>query len=1039
MAFNNKINNKPEIGSDEIYSFKILFESAPGLYLILLPDFTIYAVSDEYLKATMTTRESIIGKNLFEVFPDNPDDISADGTANLRSSLNTVLKTKEAHRMSAQKYDIRKPDGVFEVRYWSPLNKPVLNDKKEVVFLIHSVEDITLRINHEKEIAERIKDVSDYKFALDEAGIVAFTDKKGIIKYVNEKFCQISKYSREELIGQDHRIVNSGYHSKEFMRNLWATISSGKVWKGEIKNLAKDGTPYWVDTRIVPFLDDDGKPYQYVAVRLDITKQKELEYQLKSQAEELIVQQEELEEVNTELQAQTKNLLASEEELRVQQEELMSANHQLREKRQLLEEKNSELVATSLELNQKANELELSSKYKSEFLANMSHELRTPLNSILLLSKLLADNNESNLSKEQVEFSTVIYNSGNNLLELINDILDLSKIESGKMDVEIESVKIADIYKNLTDLFNPLAKEKGILFSIYINEAVLPVIQTDRIKIEQVLKNFLSNAFKFTENGSVELIIRKPNELECSKLNIDEDHFISFEVKDSGIGIPEEKHTMVFEAFQQADGSTRRKYGGTGLGLSISREISKILGGEILMQSELGKGSSFVLVLPYEASSLKNDLFSNTIGLHIKDDEGIPNPLIKDANVVSHTPSEILDDRFKLKSNDKTILIVEDDTVFAKTLLKFVNERGYKAVVAVSGANALEFAIKYKPVCILLDIQLPVKSGWTVMRELKNNLLAKHIPVYIMSSLELKAKDSVDLGAYNYISKPLAKQELGKILDKINTLLGQSQKKILLVDNNEVHAAAISSFINDESKTCLSATTANEAYEILKKELIDCVVLDMALPDTNGYEVLEKIKKDESLEKIPVIIYTGKSLSIQEEKRIRQYANAIIIKTVDSFKRLSSEISLLINQRYSPEEIKTGKTPYIKDKVLEGKHILVVDDDVRNIFSLTRLLEYQKIKVSSASDGAEANEILYKDRSIDLVLMDMMMPTKDGYETIKDIRKDSTFEKLPIIAVTAKAMLGDRDKCIEAGANDYLTKPVDGDRLLALLRVWLYK
>ncbi len=347
MAFNNKINNKPEIGSDEIYSFKILFESSPGLYLILLPDFTIYAVSDEYLKATMTTRESIIGKNLFEVFPDNPDDISADGTANLRSSLNTVLKTKEAHRMSAQKYDIRKPDGVFEVRYWSPLNKPVLNDKKEVVFLIHSVEDITLRINHEKEIAERIKDVSDYKFALDEAGIVAFTDKKGIIKYVNEKFCQISKYSREELIGQDHRIVNSGYHSKEFMRNLWATISSGKVWKGEIKNLAKDGTPYWVDTRIVPFLDDDGKPYQYVAVRLDITKQKELEYQLKSQAEELIVQQEELEEVNTELQAQTKNLLASEEELRVQQEELISANHEHREKRQLLEEKNFELVATS--------------------------------------------------------------------------------------------------------------------------------------------------------------------------------------------------------------------------------------------------------------------------------------------------------------------------------------------------------------------------------------------------------------------------------------------------------------------------------------------------------------------------------------------------------------------------------------------------------------------------------------------------------------------------------------------------------------------
>lgn len=1028
-------DNKTQIPSDPMANFKVIFESVPGLYLILLPDLIIYAVSDEYLKATMTTREGIVGRHLFDVFPDNPDDVSADGTANLRTSLNTVLKTKKIHVMANQKYDVRNSDGVFEVRYWSPSNKPILNNNNEVVLIIHAVEDITIRVNHEKEISERVKEVSDYKIALDDAGIVAFTDKKGIIKSVNAKFCEISKYSREELIGKDHRIVNSGHHSKEFMRDLWLTISSGRVWKGEIKNVAKDGTPYWVDTRIVPFLDENGKPYQYVAVRLDITKQKELEYQLKSQTEELRVQQEELEELNTELQAQTKNLLASEEELKAQQEELILTNYQLRDKRQLLEEKNFELLAASLELTQKAEELALSSKYKSEFLANMSHELRTPLNSILLLSKLLADNNESNLSKEQIEFASIIYNSGNNLLELINDILDLSKIESGKMEVDIESVKIEDVYKNLNDLFSALAKEKKVQFSVNVEDNLIPVLQSDKIKIEQVLKNFLSNAFKFTEKGSIELIIRKPNTHECSKLKINPENFVSFEVKDSGIGIPESKHLMIFEAFQQADGSTRRKYGGTGLGLSISREISKTLGGEIIMQSEPGKGSSFTLIIPYDRSLIQIHSANNSVGAHSNSD----NAIIKDINIATHVPSEIPDDRFKIAPTDKTILIVEDDTVFANMLLQFVNERGYKAVVVVSGGDVLDFAFKYKPVCILLDIHLPVKSGWTVIRELREDSILKQIPVYMMTAMELNPYKKGDIGGFNFINKAFIQQELEVALNKLKELNQRSKDRILIIDSNKEHTHAISNFISDEFKLCFSADSSDEAFEILKNEPVNCIVIDMSSGNKNTYDIIEKIKSEDHLKEIPVIIYTEKSLTTLEEKKLKLLSNAIIIKTVGSLTRLSSEISLVLNKHLIPEDLQLRKTPYLKDKELEGKHILIVDDDVRNIFSLTKLLEFHKMKVSSAGDGVEAIDVLYADSSIDLVLMDMMMPVKDGYETIRDIRNDKMFEKLPIIAVTAKAMLGDRDKCIEVGANDYYTKPVDGEKLLGLLRIWLYK
>lgn len=1177
ILFRNKAEATLTQNFKDIANFKSLFESAPGLYLILRPDLIIDAVSDEYLKATMTQREKIIGQYLFDVFPDNPDDFEANGVSRLRASLEYVLKHKTQHRMEIQKYDIRKPDGVFEVRYWSPFNKPVLNEKQEVVYIIHSVEDVTVKLQHEKELNsaseeiknlydnapcgylsvdasifivsinktllgwlgyteqevigklkfedllsplsrethlqnfaadfetylekgyvsdlefefqrkdksifptlvnsaalkdengnffrslttvfdntarkeveqtlnETLREISYYKFAVDESSIVSITDQRGVIQHVNENFCKISKFSKEELIGQNHNIVNSNYHSRQFFNEMWSSISSGKLWKGQLNNRAKDGTVYWVDTAIIPFLDETGKPFQYIAIRFDITEQKRQQELLRIQSDELIAQREELQEANTELEAQSRNLQSSEEELRAQQEELMQTNHELEQKSQLLvernfsiNEKNEKLEAVSLELYHKAEELALSSRYKSEFLANMSHELRTPLNSILLLSKLLSDNGEGNLSEEQKEFAKVIYNSGNGLLELINDILDLSKIESGKMNIEVEQVDLDAMYDGVRDMFAAFAREKKIAFTGIREEDVPQYIKTDRLRVEQVLKNFLSNAFKFTEKGSVEVNIRKPNALEAVQLNIDAGNFVAFEVKDTGIGIPSEKHAMVFEAFQQADGSTRRKYGGTGLGLSISKEIARMLGGDVVLTSAVGHGSAFVLVIPKDSTTYELISKNSATEMQGLKDDTIVLENQPDKHVSTYIPEEIQDDRNSLEESDKVILIVEDDPVFALSLQRYVRERGYKTIVAVSGADALNYVTLYKPVGVLLDLQLPIKSGWAIMKELQGNPETSSIPVHLMSALDTNIREAVDSGAVDFIAKPISENEMCKMIDKLETVLGKLPKTILLVDDNDLHTAAMCRYLNDASKNCIVARNAMEASEMLKKESVDCVVLEMGLPDESGYAILELIKEDNKLEKIPVIIYTEKTLSVNEEKKLRQFANAIIVKTADSFKRLSNEIAVFLHLVENGEEHAHMKIPYSKEKVLEGKRILVVDDDVRNIFSLTKLLESQQMIVRSACDGKEAIEVLKKDLGIDIILMDMMMPNLDGYEATVQIRKNKKIKSIPIIAVTAKAMLGDRQKCIDAGANDYITKPVDSNQLLSLLSVWLYK
>jgi len=627
------------------------------------------------------------------------------------------------------------------------------------------------------------------------------------------------------------------------------------------------------------------------------------------------------------------------------------------------------------------------------------------------------------------------------LLELINEILDLSKIEAGKMDVQLEKIILNDLCQNMKGVFGPLAKEKKIKYNSTIDENVATTTITDRIRLEQVIKNLLSNALKFTSKGEIKLhIFIPPKRMTFNNPNLKPGKVVAYAVSDSGIGIPKDKQALVFEAFQQADGSTRRQYGGTGLGLSISREIANLLGGEIRLISKENEGSTFTLYLPIDSTDVvsesdKKDNPSKRIKFPTSEIKDI------DVNVMKITPDEIPDDRNNLTDEDKVILIVEDDVHFAKVLIKFTHERGYKAVVAVSGGKALEYAKKYHPTGILLDIQLPEKSGWTIMKELKEDRDTRYIPVHMMSSLDVSRKESVDVGAIDFMNKPLAEKQIQSVFDTLERSNSNYPKRILLIEDNAAHQMALKAYLEDADKECICAFTAKEGMEILKKERIDCIILDMGLPDETGYEVLEKIRKQKKFETLPIIIYTGKSLSLNEEQKIKKYASTIVIKTAESYQRITDEVSLFLHLMEKKDEKGTEikRKPYIKEEALSNKNVLVVDDDIRNIFSMTKTLESQKMNVLSANNGKEALAVLKDNPEIELVLMDMMMPEMDGYETMQAMRKEKQWEKVPVIAVTAKAMLGDRDKCIQAGASDYISKPVDSDQLTSLLRVWLNK
>lgn len=774
-----------------------------------------------------------------------------------------------------------------------------------------------------------------------------------------------------------------------------------------------------------------------IAVALQSTKSRvklqELLEETQAQAEELQTQHSELESLNVELEAQTQKLQVSEEELKVQQEELMQSNTELEERSRLLEEKNQVIVERNLDIQRKAEELALSTRYKSEFLANMSHELRTPLNSILLLSRLLSENHEKNLSADQIEYSQVIQSSGKGLLTLIDEILDLSKIESGKMELEYMPVTLSAVVSNMQALFEPIAKEKGLALQVQLSPMLPLNIETDQTRLEQVLKNLLSNALKFTARGAVTLQVTAGTSPQT----------IQFIVKDTGIGIAAEKQQVIFEAFQQADGSTRRKYGGTGLGLSISRELVKLLGGQIQLNSEPGSGSEFVVTIPIAArKAAPPEPVTAPEPITIPPASMEQSPLAASSAtryLATVIPDEIADDRGFISKEDAVILIVEDDTYFAKALLDFTRARGYKGVVTVRGDQALDLAKQYKPRGILLDIMLPVKDGWQVMEELKNDPHTKPIPVHIMSSMEMK-KESLLKGAVDFINKPVAIENMQLIFEKLEFVLNKSSKKVLIVEENAKHAKALSYFLGTYQVNSEISNNVEEGVSLLQQNDVDCVILDMGIPDQQAYETLEAVKKIQGLEQLPIIIFTGKSLSKAEEQKIKQYADSIVVKTAHSYQRILDEVSLflhLVEERHQPAYTTNGKMS-ILNEVLRDKTVLVADDDVRNIFSLTKSLEAHQMKVVSAVDGKEALQQLKDQPNVDIVLMDMMMPEMDGYETIAQIRQQAGYKTLPVIAVTAKAMMGDREKCIQAGASDYISKPVDVDQLLSLLRVWLY-
>ncbi|MCD9014921.1 response regulator [Parachryseolinea silvisoli] len=760
----------------------------------------------------------------------------------------------------------------------------------------------------------------------------------------------------------------------------------------------------------------------------------ELLEETQAQSEELRTQHSELENLNSELEVQAEKLQASEEELKVQQEELRQANQELEERSRLLEERNQLITERNVEIQTKAEQLTQSARYKSEFLANMSHELRTPLNSILLLSRLLSENQDRNLSTDQVEYARVIQSSGNGLLSLIDEILDLSKIESGKMQLEYEPLSINEVVSDMNALFTAVAQDKKIEFITHLQPVLPEVLESDKLRLEQILRNLISNAIKFTAQGSVTLEIGATAE---------DPAWWKFVVRDTGIGIAADKQQMVFEAFQQADGSTRRKYGGTGLGLSISRELAKLLGGEIQLRSEEGKGSEFTVVIP----STRAAAIKRTKQESYRDEpvpalvrEGAAPP--KKLYISESIPESIPDDRDSLRQGEKSILIVEDDVNFAKALLDYTRTRGYKGVVAVRGDEGLSLAKELLPVGILLDIQLPIKSGWEVMSELKEDTRTRHIPVHIMSSHEVK-RESLMKGAVDFINKPVAFEKMGDVFQKIEYVLTHHPKKVLIVEENPKHAKALAYFLETFDLNLEIKNDVHDAVQSLRDQRTDCVILDMGIPDQKAYETLEEVKKTPGLENLPIIIFTGKSLSQPEQLRIKQYADSIVVKTANSYKRILDEVSLFLHLMEKEDKEKAAPSRYHKlgalDEVLRNKTVLVADDDMRNIFSLTKALEQYQMNVITAVDGKDALRQLHAHPDTDIVLMDMMMPEMDGYESISAIRRDPLLKDIPVLAVTAKAMTGDRIKCINAGASDYISKPVDIDQLLSLLRVWLYE
>ncbi|WP_230840260.1 response regulator [Gloeobacter morelensis] len=771
--------------------------------------------------------------------------------------------------------------------------------------------------------------------------------------------------------------------------------------------------------------------------------------QSQSLAEELQSQQTELTDTNKRLEQQANSLQASEERLKSQQEELQQTNEQLQEKARLLsiqnkevERKNREIEQARQSVEEKARQLALTSKYKSEFLANMSHELRTPLNSLLILARLLSDNAEGNLSEKQVEYGRTIHSAGADLLGLINDILDLAKIESGTMSVEIEQMHFADLRSQMERIFRQVANDRGLEFAVECAANLPRAMLTDPKRLQQVLKNLLSNAFKFTALGSVTLRVEMATggwDLASESLNR-ASGVVAFSVIDTGIGIAPDKQRVIFEAFQQADGSTSRKYGGTGLGLSISREIARLLGGEIQLKSEPDRGSTFTLFLPLDAP-LPGYSAGDWALFALPEPVGVTRERAAAAAMERgwRSRAELNDDRDNLEPEDRVLLIIEDDANFARILCDLARTHGFKAVVALGSETGLAAARDLQPHAVLLDIHLPGMDGWTVLDRLKHDPATRHIPVHLLS-VDDAGQRGLQSGAVACLKKPVDSEQMADIFARMHAFADRKVKNLLVIEDDEAQRTSIVELIGGGDVRSQAVATAQEALALLQSEPFDCVVLDLGLPDADGQALLGQIKGSADPWNLPVIVYTGRDLTPQQERDLKRRVEAVIVKGERSAERLLDETARFMHRVQA--ELPAPQRQIIEQlrhsgSILAGRKVLIVDDDVRNIFALTSALEREGMQVLYAENGSDGIALLERTPGIDMVLMDVMMPGMDGYEATAAIRRQARFKELPIVALTAKAMRGDREKCLEAGASDYITKPVDTEQLLSLLRVWL--
>ncbi len=748
-----------------------------------------------------------------------------------------------------------------------------------------------------------------------------------------------------------------------------------------------------------------------------------------AQAEELQAQSEELRSSNEELEAQARALQESQARLEVQQAELEESNAQLEEQTQTLEAQRDDLSRAQASLAGQARDLEQASRYKSEFLANMSHELRTPLNSLLIMARLLAENRAGTMNAEQIRHAETIETSGNDLLALINDVLDISKIEAGKLELQPRSIRVAPMLEKLRQGFGASAEAKGLELRCEVLPGTPGEIETDPQRLEQVLRNFLSNAVKFTERGEVSLAVGRAS-----------DGRLSFAVRDTGVGIPPEQQKLIFEAFRQADGTISRKYGGTGLGLSISRELAGLLGGEIRVESGAGEGSIFTLLLPetYDPGLIEAPVRAEAPLLTAEP--------VKPAPLAARRPSRhaaVTDDRERLSGDSRVLLVVEDDPAFARILYDLAHELGFDCLIAGTADEGALMARQYVPNAVILDMGLPDHTGLSVLDRIKRDPRTRHIPVHVVS-VDDNSQVALANGAIGYMLKPVRRDKLVGLLEGLEAHMTQRLRRVLVVEDDAQQAESVRLLLASREVETVDAHSAAEALDRLAGETFDCMVLDLNLPDMAGLDLLEKLSLDESVGFPPVIVYTGRDLSADEELRLRRYSKSIIVKGAKSPERLLDEVTLFLHQVVSdlPEQQQAMLHQALKrDAALDGRHILVVEDDIRNVYALTSIFEPHGAAVQIARNGVEALAALDTAQAggtpVELVLMDVMMPEMDGLTATREIRGRPEWRNLPVIALTAKAMARDQQDCIAAGANDYLAKPLDVDKLLSLVRVWM--